>query len=608
MSNLSDLLPAGAGGKQVKFVASGTLPSGQTIALNADGTVSAIGSGTAVSKAIPAAAAQVFTNNVYLAKVAFDPSSPNKFVIAFLAQGELKAVAGSLSGTTATFGTIVSIGSNNNNGIGDSSAVVAFNPNVAGQFVIVFLDLNDGAKGKIRLGTVSSNAITLQSTVIYDAATPGVGDSNSGVAFDPNTSGKLAIVYKSSTGYGKVLVCTISGNTISINSPVQFGLNACNQLNFSFDPNTANKLVIVYQDGRNGDYGTSVIATISGTGVTFGSLYIFESAATIDPSPDYNPTTANHFAIAYKGSGQDGKSRLGTVSGTAISYPATAVTFATTNALSTCLTFDPNTTNKFVISYAESSKLYIVEGTASSTTVSLGTPIEIFSQAVYPPFTRFNPTASSAGQFMTAFSDDATANDPGNIRLGQIAATAKLGNAGFIGISDAAIANSATGSVTVKGGIATLTGGTYAVTVANPGSGNRYYIDGVLQQTLNLREGFTYKFDQSAGSNGGHPLRFSTTANGTHAGGSEYTTGVTTNGVPGNAGAYTQIVVAAGAPTLYYYCSVHSLMGGTANTLTGIVANSNYYVQGDGTLSTTTSSVLAGKALSTTSINLDYTT
>jgi len=31
-------------------------------------------------------------------------------------------------------------------------------------------------------------------------------------------------------------------------------------------------------------------------------------------------------------------------------------------------------------------------------------------------------------------------------------------------------------------------------------------------------------------------------------------------------------------------------------------------VQGDGTLSTTTSTVLAGKALSTTSINLDYTT
>jgi len=61
-------------------------------------------------------------------------------------------------------------------------------------------------------------------------------------------------------------------------------------------------------------------------------------------------------------------------------------------------------------------------------------------------------------------------------------------------------------------------------------------------------------------------LRFSTTSDGTHGGGSEYTTGVTTSGTPGNAGAYTQIIVASGAPTLYYYCTNHSGMGGQANT------------------------------------------
>jgi len=107
---------------------------------------------------------------------------------------------------------------------------------------------------------------------------------------------------------------------------------------------------------------------------------------------------------------------------------------------------------------------------------------------------------------------------------------------------------------------------TFTVTVANAG-GNKYFIDGVQQATLNLAEGGTYKFDQSDSSNGNHPLRFSTTSGGTHSGGSEYTTGVTTNGTPGNAGAYTQIVVAASAPTLYYYCTVHSGMGGQANTV-----------------------------------------
>jgi len=107
---------------------------------------------------------------------------------------------------------------------------------------------------------------------------------------------------------------------------------------------------------------------------------------------------------------------------------------------------------------------------------------------------------------------------------------------------------------------------TYAVTVASYLGANRYYIDGVVYPTLNLSEGSIYRFDQSDSSNSGHPLRFSTTSNGSHGGGSEYTTGVTTSGTPGSSGAYTQITVAVGAPTLYYYCTNHSGMGGQANT------------------------------------------
>ena len=78
---------------------------------------------------------------------------------------------------------------------------------------------------------------------------------------------------------------------------------------------------------------------------------------------------------------------------------------------------------------------------------------------------------------------------------------------------------------------------TFTVTVVSTGSGNKYFIDGVQQDTLNLAEGGTFRFDQSNSSNSGHPLRLSTTSGGTHSGGSEYTTGVTTNGTPGSSGA-----------------------------------------------------------------------
>ena len=92
---------------------------------------------------------------------------------------------------------------------------------------------------------------------------------------------------------------------------------------------------------------------------------------------------------------------------------------------------------------------------------------------------------------------------------------------------------------------------------------NKYEIDGTSQADVTLQPGFKYRFTQTGTT---HPLRFSTTSDGTHNSGSAYTTGVTTNGTPGSSGAYTEIPVASGAPTLYYYCSSHSAMGGTANT------------------------------------------
>ncbi len=94
-----------------------------------------------------------------------------------------------------------------------------------------------------------------------------------------------------------------------------------------------------------------------------------------------------------------------------------------------------------------------------------------------------------------------------------------------------------------------------AAKVVGAGTGNRYFIDGVQQKTLVVKAGQTYKFSYPSA----HPFKFSTTVDGTHGGGSEYTSGVTvgTNEVT--------IVIpnSSSITSLYYYCSAHSGMGGT---------------------------------------------
>ena len=107
---------------------------------------------------------------------------------------------------------------------------------------------------------------------------------------------------------------------------------------------------------------------------------------------------------------------------------------------------------------------------------------------------------------------------------------------------------------------------TYVVTVSNASGANKYYIDGYLQASLVLHQGQTYIFDLSSSTLSGHPFEFSTTNNGSHGGGSAYSTGITTTGTYAD-DQTRKIVVSTSTPTtLYYYCTNHSGMGGQINT------------------------------------------
>ena len=104
---------------------------------------------------------------------------------------------------------------------------------------------------------------------------------------------------------------------------------------------------------------------------------------------------------------------------------------------------------------------------------------------------------------------------------------------------------------------------TFVVTVASTGSGNKYFIDGEQQATIELHENQTYIFDLSSSTLSTHPFVFQTTnANDGTTNGTNYETGITNTGTYASDQKRT-FVVSAGAPTtLYYYCTAHSGMGG----------------------------------------------
>ena len=132
-------------------------------------------------------------------------------------------------------------------------------------------------------------------------------------------------------------------------------------------------------------------------------------------------------------------------------------------------------------------------------------------------------------------------------------------------------------------------------TAYGDGSSNGYVIDGHEGAHLNLSRG-VYKFDQADSSNSGHPLRFYYDEGKNRI----MSTGVTTSGTPGSAGAHTTITISDDTPTpLFYQCTAHGQMGGRVSIMGGKRARLN--ITTDKTFSAdgsdTTQTILADRSV-----------
>ena len=113
----------------------------------------------------------------------------------------------------------------------------------------------------------------------------------------------------------------------------------------------------------------------------------------------------------------------------------------------------------------------------------------------------------------------------------------------------------------------------HTVTFQEIGGTNKYFINNIQQPTLQVFRNQETCFDFSSAS--GHPFKLSTTSDGTHSSGSEYTDGR----IYYDDSSYYKNVIKitdTNINQLFYYCGAHSGMGGEIN-IVDLPASNNIY-------------------------------
>ena len=574
-----------------RAIASGAIANGKPVIVNTDGTVSV--SATTATQAVG-------SNVVYNTgestetSTAFD-STNNKVVIAYTDQGNSN-YGTAIVGTVDSSDNSISFGSESvfESAFATQSQAVFDSSNE--KIVIAYEDHGNSNYGTAVVGTVSGTSISFGTPAVFESADISAQVGIRAV-FD-SSNNKVVILYADAgnSNYGTAIVGTVSGTSISFGSAALFESASSQWLGATFDSSN-NKVVVVYRDDGNSYYGTAAVGTVSGTSISFGTPVVFESATSEKNTATFDSSN-NKVVIVYQDQGNSnyGTAIVGTVSGTSISFGSAAV-FESAEVDKMSATFDTNV-NKVIISYRDNGNSNygtVISGTVSGTSISFDTPIVFQSDTVGTLI----GSAFDSNVNRVVISTRRNSDSYGTAtvyRTGGVVSSLTTEN--YIGIANSCSfhGNTETITVTVAGGI--------------------FYLDGVANPVIQLLKGHTYIFDQADNTNDGHPLHFK------DSGGSQYTTGVTVTGTAGTSGAKVTIVIASDAtePTRYY-CTVHGNgMGNTINLSDSFVnvdvigtvndqqssltAGQQYFVQTDGTLGETADSpsVFAGTAISATEL------
>ena len=453
------------------FVATGTIASGKTVALNSDGTVSIVQQSdvplsTGTATLLPSINAKWSTSAGLTdgAMSVLYNSTDNVVYVIYQSSynSKLTIEIGTISGTTITFGSFSANPDSSNYG---SQVSAHWNPTT----------------NKIIIINGTNSYTQAYAVVVTPTAGPGVTWGTWTQLYNGSNLNATDLIYHQSQGsyvflydqgltsgqqyiYGKVL--TVSGTSISVGSQTQIVTFYNANLLWHACYNATNSQVIVSYVKQSGGTGSVIPFTVSSTTITPGTSTQFTADYAYSIISAHNSTN-NNMVILYGGGSNELYAVAGTISGSTFTFGSrTTIESTGANNGGMSVTYDATAGRYFLVYYKYPTSGYIRDLAISGTTITAGTAISVGTY-VY----------GSSATYVAALQKVLYAYGYYNAGIYAAVATGFVGgatNAGsWIGISSNSASNGGAVSVTTLGGVNTaITGLTTNSTYYLTASGN----------------------------------------------------------------------------------------------------------------------------------------
>jgi len=476
VSKLSELLPAGASGKTIEAVATATITSKKPVILNSAGTVTQVGEST-TSPSMPLGTQTQFANrNTQANDIASDPHNSNRWIIAWNDDDGTDNVflrIITLSGTTWTLSSEINMGLA---GSTTRTPAVAWDNATANKIVVTYN--NNSNDGSAKVGTISGSAgsetIAWGSEHTFTTQTMYASSRTPPQLLCLDSSGNYLQTFVGATGYDTTVYGIIlqapsttitSGSETTLTSTAKAGMSSA-----SIVPTDSTKVIFGYLQNTQEKPAIKQLS-ISGTSITAGSENVGATAAGDEGMSLIAMNATTTVMITNTNGTKYPAYQILTNSSGSFSFSTfTTITSSTSNYVQASNNLSGDS-SVFILSYNNQtgtrySRAKVGTINAGISSISFNTETQL-STTVMGNYATIAQQSDGAGTFAYIF--EPSTNNEGLIVLGQTGGTAtNLTATNYVGIADAAISTSATGTIIVQGG--TVTG------LSSLTTGSKYYV------------------------------------------------------------------------------------------------------------------------------------